>query len=314
MKTKQINEEVINGKLYFYHSTRNLNAAMYIVNQQWKTNLGMYGNGIYGQQYPDPTSKKNKLSQSTIDRYKHAYGGSYRFKIRYDNPEDIFYLDLDAGREVYGKQYDRNMAIDILKQHNVPQNIIDNISNYFSEGNDTPAISTSMFATYKVTGGLLGQYGFKGLAYHGNQDGKCLLFWYPNEGHLTVEAYSTDFGKTWTAYDSSNASQVKALRQEIQDKINQHAGAIQGRRQQKQSDGRTPLLQAKGKDRDWIRVIECGDKAGYDFLNGDFTSGNIREFANLVQRQINASKEPKRSNRYNAAIEILPDSAQYLSI
>lgn len=304
---KKVNEEVINGKYYFYHSARTLNAAKYIINKRWRTSSGLYGSGVYGQQYPDPTSDRNKLSPSTIRRYKDLYGGSYRFKIRYDNPKDLFYLDLDAGKEVYGNSYNKDKAIEILKEHNVPDNIIDNISNYFSSGDNTPPLSNSMFATYNVKGGLLGKYGFKGLVYHGNQDGKCALYWYPNEGHLTVEGYSTDFGKTWTEYDSNDEAQVAALKQEIQDKIDEYAGHIDARERQKQASGKTPALRAMGKDRDWIRMIEAGNKAGYDFKSGDFTSGDINKFASLVQRQINASKEPKRSNRYEIAIKLIPE-------
>lgn len=309
-----INEEVIGGKLYFYHSTKSLEAAKYIINRQWKTSQGLYGNGVYGQQYPDPTSSKNKLSIANIRRYKNLYGGTYRFKISHNNPKDLFYLDLEAGKKVYGKNYNVDMAIDILKNHNVPITLIDKIKYYFSDKTNIPALSNSVFSTYTVNGGLLGQYGFKGLVYHGNQDGKCILYWYPNAGDLTVESYSTDFGATWIEYDQNDKVQVDALKSEIQDKINEFSGHINARERQKQDTGKTPALRAMGKDRDWIRIIECGDKAGYDFKTGDFTSGDINKFASLVQRQINASKEPKRTNRYEIAIKLLPEVQNLINI
>jgi hypothetical protein len=134
----------------------------------------MYGNGIYGQQYPDPTEARNNLSQSTIDRYKNMYGGSYRFKIKYKHPKKLFFLDLDAGKEVY-PNYNVDKAIEILKEHNVPQNKIDKIIPYFSTRTNVPAISHSVFNTDTVDGGYLGEYGFDGLIYQGNQDGACAL-------------------------------------------------------------------------------------------------------------------------------------------
>jgi len=314
MNNMYINEEVINNELFFYHSARDLQTAKYIINKQWRTSQGLYGNGIYGQQYPDPTSPENKLSQTNIDRYKNVYGGSYRFKIKYNNPKDIFYLDLDAGKEVYGPKYNKSMAVNILKEHNVPDNIISNIMPYFSDNKKVPSLSNSSFATYKKDGGLLGEYGFKGLVYEGNLDGKCVLFWYPNSSTVEVEAYSTDFGSTWINYDSNNVQQVKDLNSEIDAKIKQLSGYISNRRDIKQQDGKTPGLSIKGKDRDWIRIIECGDKSGYDFVNGDFTTGNLNKFAGFVQKQINASKEPKRSNRYNIAIKLIPSVQSLINL
>lgn len=309
---KKINEEVVNGNLYFYHSTQNLNAALFIINKQWRTTMGMYGNGVYGQQYPDPTGKENRLSPSTISRYKNMYGSSYRFKIKYDKPELMFFADIDAGKQVY-PDYSVDKAVEILQKHKVPQNIINDIKPYFAEGGNVPAISYSLFNTDTVDGGLLGKYGFKGLVYQGNQDGSCVLFWYPNEEKLEVEAYSTDFGKTWIEYDSNNTQQVNQLRSDIQAEIDRLAGVVNNRKQNMQISGKRPPLSIQGKDRDWVRIIECGDKAGYNFATGDFISGNIHTFVSLVQKQINASKEPKRSNRYEIAIKILPESGQYLT-
>jgi hypothetical protein len=299
--------------MFFYHSTKTLDSAKYIINKQWRTNMGMYGNGVYGQQYPDPTSSQNMLSSSTISRYKDMYGGTYRFKIKYNNPEDMFYLDLDAGKEAYGSNYDENVAIDILKKHNVPDSLISQIQNYFSNSNNLPAISHSVFNTDTVEGGLLGKYGFKGLVYQGNQDGKCILYWYPNNGDLEVEGYSTDFGKTWIDYDANNTVQVDALKAEIDQKIQELGGHVASRKQIKDQHGKTPALRTMGKDRDWIRIIECGDKSGYDFVNGNFTSGNINKFAGFVQKQINSSNEPKRSNRYDIAIKLLPEVSRLIN-
>lgn len=303
----KLNEEFIDNKLYFYHSAKDLNTAKYIIDRNWRTVAGLYGNGVYGQQYPDPTSKENNLSQSTIARYKNLYGGTYRFKIKHENAQDFFYLDLEAGKKVYGNGYDKNMAIDLLKKRMVPQGIIKNIESYFSYTNIVPALSHSKFNTGAIDGGLLGKYGFKGIVYEGNQDGKCVLYWYPNAGALTVEAYSTNFGKTWIDYDQNNKAQVSALKSEIQDKINELSSHVSDRKQQKQDAGKTPALLIGGENRDWIRIIECGDKAGYNFVSGDFTSGDIIKFAGYVQKQINASSEPKRSNRYNIAIKLLSE-------
>lgn len=313
MFTEPIKEEVKNGNFYFYHSTKNLQAALYIIKKQWRTSMGLYGNGIYGQQFADPVGPENNLSSSTISRYKDMYGGSYRFKIKYDNPEDLFYLDIDAGKEVY-PNYSVSKAIKILEKHNVPQHIINDIKPYFSTRTKVPALSYSIFATDKVDGGLLGKYGFKGLVYQGNQDGSCVVFWYPNNADLDVVEYSKDFGKTWTQYDSSNKIQVKELTAEIEEKIKQLDPVLSNRATAKAQTGKRPPLDIKGVDRDWIRIIECGDKAGYSFKNGDYTSGNINQFASLVQRQINASKEPKRTNRYNIAIKLLPEVQTLINI
>jgi hypothetical protein len=309
----KINEEVINNNLYFYHSTKNLDAALYIVEKKWKTTLGLYGNGIYGQQYANPLESRNNLSSHSIERYKSLYGNSYRFKIKYNNPENIFYLDLDAGKEVY-HNYDINMAINILKNHNVPDSLISEIKPYFSTRNNIPPISQSVFATNTQEGGLLGKYGFKGLVYQGNQDGSCVLFWYPNNNNLEVVEYSTDFGNNWIKYNSSNTSQVNALKHDIKRKIEELNPVLSNRTDVLKSTGKIPSLKIKGTDRDWIRVIECGDKAGYDFKNGDFTSGDLNKFASLVQRQINASKEPKRSRRYNYAIQLLSDVENLINV
>lgn len=65
-------------------------------------------------------------------------------------------------------------------------------------------------------------------------------------------------------------------------------------------------LSIQGNSRDWLRMIEVGNKAGYDFVKGDFKSGDIDKFAKLVQKQINASKEPKRTSRYEIASQLLP--------
>lgn len=313
-KLNIINEEVINGEMFFYHSTKSLDSAKFIINKQWRTNMGMYGNGVYGQQYPDPTSPENKLSSYSINRYKDLYGGTYRFKIKYNNPKDMFYLDLDAGKEVYGPSYDVDAGVAILKKHGVKASLISKIVPYFSTNNHVPPLSQSDFYTDTVDGGLLGKYGFKGLVYQGNQDGKCVLYWYPNNGDLEVEAYSTDFGKSWIEYDSNNKVQVNALIAEIDQKIKELGSHLSDRKQMKDQQGKIPALSTKGQDRDWIRIIECGDKAGYDFVNGNYTSGNLQKFAGLVQKQINASREPKRSNRYNIAIKLLPDSSKYLNI
>ena len=309
----KINEEVINGEFYFYHSSKTFDAALYIIQKNQKTYQGMYGNGIYGQQYPDPTEARNNLSQSTIDRYKNMYGGSYRFKIKYKHPKKLFFLDLDAGKEVY-PNYNVDKAIEILKEHNVPQNKIDKIIPYFSTRTNVPAISHSVFNTDTVDGGYLGEYGFDGLIYQGNQDGACALIQYPNRAELEVVEYSKNFGKTQIKYDSNNKQQVDSLIDEIQEKIKELSPVLNNRSTLKQQTGKLPSLDVKGKDRDLIRVIECGDKAGYDFKNLVTTGGDLNKFANLVQKQINASSEPKRTNRYNYAIQLLPQVKPYLSI
>ena len=309
----KVNEEVINNQLYFYHSTKSLESALYIVKKQWRTTMGMYGNGVYGQQYANPLDKNNNLSSAAVDRYKQFYGNSYRFKIRYNNPEDIFYLDLDAGREVY-PDYDENMAIAILKKHKVPQRTINAITPYFSTKTNVPAISNSVFATSTVDGGLLGQYGFKGLVYQGNLDGSCVLFWYPNNSDLEVVEYSQNFGKSWTKYDSNNKQQVQTLINDIQHKIDELNPVLTQRNDTLSQTGKRPALSISGEDRDWVRIIECGDKAGFDFRNGNITAGDVNKFVALVQKQINASSEPKRSNRYNIAIKIMPNIQSRLTL
>lgn len=308
----KINEEIINNKLYFYHSAKDLSAALYIVNKKWRTYMGMYGNGVYGQQYADPADPRNKLNKDKISRYKDMYGSSYRFKIEYTHPEELFYLDLDAGKEVY-PDYSVDKGIEILKNHKVPQNLINTISNLFSNKKDIPVLSGTIFNTGPIDGGLLGEYGFKGLVYSGNLDGSCVLYWYPNSSDLKVVEYSNDFGKTWISYDSNNKTQVNNLRSEIQDAINRNLRTLNNRISHKSSTGRTPLLTINGEDRDWVRVIECGDKAGYDFKNGDFDGGNFNKFISLVQAQITKAKEPKKSRRYNVAITLMPEAEKYLT-
>ena len=72
-------------------------------------------------------------------------------------------------------------------------------------------------------------------------------------------------------------------------------------------------LSIKGASRDWLRIIEAGNRAGFDFVKGDFKSGDIDKFVKAVQKQINSSKEPKRTSRYEIAIQLLPSAKKLLT-
>lgn len=157
---RKIEDDFVNGRLYFYHTTNSLNAYSFASDGSWRSRKAFYGLGAYG--FANPPSRG--------DGY-----GSITFKFQVLRFPGLFFANTKLGAEVING-YSVKMGLSILEDHDVPDHYITRRNGLQAvlEGAD---INSSVLRTNDTTTKcFLSKYDFDGMAYY-SHDGYSIVFW-----------------------------------------------------------------------------------------------------------------------------------------
>jgi hypothetical protein len=187
----RITDELIDGKLFFYHSAKGLDAYKYLINDEWRTSSGLYGHAMYGNLEPlwednfsGPATDQNKLY------------GRFRFKVHALRPRSLLFCNVKDGAKILAG-YDADYAQAMMEDHGVPKDMIDSIMRLVRKEKGVFASSTALKPRDNASDGALLAYGFNGFVYDGNLDGKTVVFYDPHPTNVRFEGLSLDDGKTF---------------------------------------------------------------------------------------------------------------------
>lgn len=157
---RKIEDDFVNGRLYFYHTTDSLNAYKFASDGSWRSRKAYYGLGAYG--FANPPSSG------------HSYG-DITFKFQVLRFPGLFFANTKLGAEVING-YSVKMGLSILDDHDVPDHYITGRGGLQAvlEGSD---INSSVLRTSDTkTKCFLSEYDFDGMAYY-SHDGYAIVFW-----------------------------------------------------------------------------------------------------------------------------------------
>ena len=157
---RKIEDDFVNGRLYFYHTTNSLNAYSFASDGSWRSRKAYYGLGAYG--FANPPSRG--------DSY-----GDITFKFQVLRFPGLFFANTKLGAEVING-YSVKMGLSILEDHDVPDHYITR-SNGLKAVLEGGSINSSVLKTDDTTTKcFLSKYDFDGMAYY-SHDGYAIVFW-----------------------------------------------------------------------------------------------------------------------------------------
>lgn len=188
---RKLSDEIDDGKLFFYHSAKGLDAYKYLIEGNWRTSSGHYGHALYGNMSPlwkdnfnGPATDQNKLY------------GPYRFKVQSLRSRSLLFCNVQDGAKILAG-YDADYAQVLLEDHGVPDDMIKSIMSLIRKEPGVYASATSLKPRNNSDPGTLLAYGFNGFVYDGNLDGKTVVFYNPQPSNVRFVGVSFDDGKTF---------------------------------------------------------------------------------------------------------------------